>query len=50
MPDQALSSDFVLPIGKAKIMRSGDHITLVAHSRAVETALQAANELSSKGM
>lgn len=47
--DQALSSDFVLPIGKAKIMRSGDHITLVAHSRAVETALQAANELSSKG-
>ncbi|XP_026473101.1 pyruvate dehydrogenase E1 component subunit beta, mitochondrial-like [Ctenocephalides felis] len=48
--DQALSSDFVLPIGKAKIMRSGDHITLVAHSRAVETALQAANELSSKGI
>ncbi|XP_044261995.1 pyruvate dehydrogenase E1 component subunit beta, mitochondrial [Tribolium madens] len=50
MSDQALSNDFVLPIGKAKIERPGKHITIVAHSRAVETSLQAANELSSKGI
>lgn len=47
--DQALDKDFVLPIGKAKIMRPGKHITLVAHSRAVELALQAATELAGKG-
>ncbi|RZC42310.1 pyruvate dehydrogenase E1 component subunit beta, mitochondrial [Asbolus verrucosus] len=50
MSDQALANDFILPIGKAKIERPGKHITIVAHSKAVETSLQAANELSSKGI
>lgn len=31
-------------------MRPGKHITLVAHSYAVQTTLDAANELSSKGI
>lgn len=48
--DQVLDKDFVLPIGKAKIMRPGKHITLVAHSKSVETALQAATELAGKGV
>lgn len=48
--DEVLDKDFVLPIGKAKIMRPGKHVTLVAHSYAVQTALDAANELSSKGI
>lgn len=48
--DEALDKDFVLPIGKAKIMRPGKHITLVAHSKAVETALLAAEELAGKGI
>lgn len=47
--DQALDKDFVLPIGKAKVMRPGKHVTLVAHSRAVEIALAAATELAGKG-
>lgn len=47
--DKVLDKDFVLPIGKAKIMKPGNHITLVAHSRAVETALVAAAELAKKG-
>lgn len=50
MSDEALSKDFVLPIGKAKIERAGNHVTLVAHSKAVETALEAANELAGKGI
>ena len=50
MSDEALSKDFTLPIGKAKIERIGKHITLVAHSRAVELALEAANMLTDKGI
>lgn len=48
--DQVLDKDFLLPIGKAKIMRPGKHITLVAHAKAVETALEAANQLAGKGI
>lgn len=50
MSDEALSKDFLLPIGKAKIERVGEHVTLVAHSKAVEQALEAANELAGKGI
>jgi len=50
MSDEALSKDFVLPIGKAKIERPGKHITLVAHSKSVETCLEAAKELAGKGI
>nr|QDR50946.1 Pyruvate dehydrogenase E1 beta subunit [Heliconius melpomene] len=50
MSDEALSPDFVLPIGKAKIEREGKHITLVCAGKATDTALQAANELAGKGI
>ncbi|KAG7198306.1 hypothetical protein KM043_005709 [Ampulex compressa] len=50
MSDQALSKDFMVPLGQAKVERVGKHITLVAHSKAVETALEAANELAGKGV
>ncbi|KAM8706506.1 hypothetical protein ACLKA7_010728 [Drosophila subpalustris] len=42
--------DFLVPIGKAKIMRAGKDITIVAHSKAVETALLTAAELAKKGI
>ena len=48
--DEVLSKDFVLPIGKAKVEREGDRITLVAHSKAVGTCLEAAKELASSGI
>ena len=48
--DEVLSKDFLLPIGKAKIERPGNRITLVAHSKAVGTALDAAQQLSSSGI
>lgn len=49
-PDEALSPDFTLPIGKAKIERQGTHVTLVAHSKAVGTSLDAAKELAGAGI
>lgn len=41
----AQSKDFLVPIGKAKVERIGDQVTLVAYSRAVTTALEAADVL-----
>lgn len=48
--DEALSKDFVLPIGKAKIERPGKHVTIVAHSKGVEVGLEAANLLAGQGI
>jgi pyruvate dehydrogenase E1 component beta subunit len=42
--------DFVLPIGKARIRREGTDVTLVAHSRMVKFALEAAEELAGQGI
>merc|ERR1712183_963174 len=40
--DKVLDPEFILPIGKAKIMRAGTDVTLVAHSIGVGFALEAA--------
>ena len=42
--------DYVLPIGKARIMREGADVTIVAYSIAVGLALEAAEELSGEGI
>jgi pyruvate dehydrogenase E1 component beta subunit len=42
--------DWVLPIGKAKVRREGSGVTLVAYSRMVGLALQAAEELANEGI
>ncbi len=42
--------DFILPIGRAKIERPGDDVTLVAFSRMVGVALQAAELLAADGI
>jgi len=42
--------DFVLPIGKAKVERKGNGVTLVAFSRMVGVALEAAKTLSKEGI
>lgn len=39
-----------MPIGKAKIMREGKHVTIVAYSRSVKYSLQAAEELAKEGI
>jgi len=42
--------DYVLPIGKARIMREGTGVTIVAYSIAVGLALEAADELADEGI
>ncbi|KAK6459371.1 pyruvate dehydrogenase E1 component, beta subunit [Scheffersomyces xylosifermentans] len=43
--EEALSNDFILPIGKANIEREGTDITLVGHSRSVKFCVEAAETL-----
>jgi len=47
---EAQSKDFLIPIGKAKIMRQGTDITIVTFSRAVGKSLEAAIELQKIGI
>jgi pyruvate dehydrogenase E1 component beta subunit len=42
--------EFLVPIGKARIARAGEHVTIVAFSRMVKLALQAAEELEKAGV
>ncbi len=44
------SPDWLVPIGKAKVRREGDGVTLVAYSRMVSFALLAAEELAKDGI
>ena len=42
--------EYLVPIGKARIARAGEHVTIVAFSRMVRLALQAAEELANAGI
>ena len=42
--------EFLVPIGKARIARAGEHVTIAAFSRMVKLALQAAEELDKLGV
>jgi pyruvate dehydrogenase E1 component beta subunit len=42
--------EFLVPIGKARIAREGDRVTITAFSRMVKLALQAAEELAKDGI
>ena len=42
--------DFVLPIGKARIMREGKDVTLVSYSIGVGVSLEAADKLAEEGI
>ncbi len=44
------AGEYTIPIGKARIARPGQHVTLVAHSFSVGTALAAAEELAKDGI
>lgn len=48
MSEAAQKSDFVLPLGKAKIERPGKDLTIVSLSRCVGQSLNAAAELKQK--
>jgi pyruvate dehydrogenase E1 component beta subunit len=42
--------DWIVPLGKARVLRAGDTVTVVAHSRMVEVALAAAEALAGEGI
>ena len=42
--------DFIVPIGKAKIARAGQHVTLISWSNGMSYALKAADELAKEGI
>jgi pyruvate dehydrogenase E1 component beta subunit len=42
--------DYVIPLGKAKIVRTGGHVTLIAWSNGMSYALKAADELAKEGI
>jgi pyruvate dehydrogenase E1 component beta subunit len=43
-------ADYVLPIGKARIVRSGGHVTIVSWSNGMSYALKAADDLAKEGI
>jgi pyruvate dehydrogenase E1 component beta subunit len=45
-----VSADYVVPIGKAKVVRAGKDVTITAFSIMVGKALQAAEELAKQGI
>ncbi|GAA5852624.1 hypothetical protein JCM3766R1_000062 [Sporobolomyces carnicolor] len=47
---EAQSTDYILPIGKAKVERQGKDVTVVGHSRMVGLALEAAEILKEEGI
>jgi pyruvate dehydrogenase E1 component beta subunit len=42
--------DYVIPIGKARIVRSGGHVTIISWSNGMSYALKAAEELAKEGI
>jgi pyruvate dehydrogenase E1 component beta subunit len=42
--------DYVIPLGKARIVRTGGHVTLIAWSNGMSYALKAADELAKEGI
>ena len=50
MSAEAMSDNFLLPIGKAKVEREGSDITLVGHSKMVTHCLEAAEALAKEGV
>jgi pyruvate dehydrogenase E1 component beta subunit len=42
--------DYVIPIGKARVVRSGGHVTLISWSNGMTYALKAADELANEGI
>src|SRR5579871_3084547 len=44
------TEEYLIPIGKAKVVREGKHVTLVSHSRMITFCKQATEELAKKGI
>jgi pyruvate dehydrogenase E1 component beta subunit len=47
VPEQ---EDFIIPLGKAEVKRTGSHLTMVCHSKTVNIALKAAETLAAENI
>jgi pyruvate dehydrogenase E1 component beta subunit len=43
------AQDYIIPIGKARVAREGDAVTIIGHSKSYWLAMQAAEELAKQG-
>jgi pyruvate dehydrogenase E1 component beta subunit len=50
MSAEAMSDNYLLPIGKCKVEREGSDVTIVAHSRMVSHSMEAADVLAKEGI
>lgn len=50
MSDEARGKDFVIPIGKAKVEKTGTDVTIITFSKLVGTSLEAAAQLEKEGI
>jgi pyruvate dehydrogenase E1 component beta subunit len=50
MKGEVPDGDYLTPIGQAKVVRSGDHVTIVSYSRMLSLCLEAAGELEKQGI
>lgn len=50
MSDEAQGSDFVIPIGKAKVEKEGTDVTIVTFSKMVGVSLEVAKTLEAEGI
>src|SRR5260370_33596820 len=48
--DVPVDGDFIVPIGRARIARQGNDVTIIAFSRTVQLALDAAEKLAGEGI
>lgn len=48
--DEVQDKEFLVPIGKAKVMREGNDVTIVAYSRMVGVAMEAAESLAKENI
>ena len=42
--------EFIIPIGKSKVQREGQHVTVVTYSKGLELSMKAADELAKEGI
>ncbi len=42
--------EFLIPIGKSKVQREGQHVTVVTYSKGLELSMKAADELAKEGI
>jgi pyruvate dehydrogenase E1 component beta subunit len=48
--DEVPDGDYIVPIGKSTVQRSGDHVTIVTYSKMLELSLKAAEQLAKDGI